>query len=341
MTELNHFVEVTAIASKGGKSAKGKAQEFSIPQVLTVEKLTSSEDVDWVLILTNPDTHYSLATQALNGGKHVYLEKPLSLQWAQVQELFKLAEQKGLYLGSAPDVILGGAFQTCLKLLRDNWIGVPVSVHGHIGMNEHGSWYHKSSVGGVLMDMAPYYLAAMIALFGPVRRVMSVGSTIRSKKRNLNSGSPEFGLEYTLDCQGTVKSLLEFQSGMVGDLTLSNDGYSYTPELVVHGTGGKLVCNDPNMFHGNPVLQFSYDDHHPMPLVYGFSRDFRGLGLVEMIRAIQLGRLPRLNRDFVFHWHEVLFAMKDSYEKDDWIHLRSTCASPEPMPLGTGYEVFF
>jgi len=60
--------------------------------------LLKSDDVDGVVISTPAETHYKLAREALLCGKHVFVEKPLSLDYEEASELVKLAESKGLVL---------------------------------------------------------------------------------------------------------------------------------------------------------------------------------------------------------------------------------------------------
>ena len=61
----------------------------------------------------------------MEAGKHVYVEKPLSVKFEEGRELVELAKAKGLRIGNAPDTFLGGGIQTCIKLLSDGWIGEP------------------------------------------------------------------------------------------------------------------------------------------------------------------------------------------------------------------------
>ena len=50
-----------------------------------------------------------LAKAALEAGKPVYSEKPLAATWEEGKELVRLAEEKGLLLGGAPDTFMGRA----------------------------------------------------------------------------------------------------------------------------------------------------------------------------------------------------------------------------------------
>jgi len=71
------------------------------PDVETCSVLSdilSRQDIDGVVIATNAETHFTLAREALLAGKHVFVEKPLSLTEKDAQELVELAEQSRLTL---------------------------------------------------------------------------------------------------------------------------------------------------------------------------------------------------------------------------------------------------
>ena len=54
------------------EAAKAAAARWNIPKVYTTEEMMADPEVDIVLILTNPGSHYMLTMQALKAGKHVY-----------------------------------------------------------------------------------------------------------------------------------------------------------------------------------------------------------------------------------------------------------------------------
>ncbi len=88
----------------------------------------------------------------------------------------RLAKEKKLRVGCAPDTFLGGGIQTCRKLIDDGWIGQPVAAtafmicHGHESWHPIPEFYYKAG-GGPMFDMGPYYLTALVNLLGPVKRV--------------------------------------------------------------------------------------------------------------------------------------------------------------------------
>ncbi len=98
-------------------------------------------EVDIVLNLTRPYEHYEVTKAALLAGKHVYSEKPLAVDMDEAMELVRIAEEKGLRLGGAPDTFMGAGIQTCRKLIDDGVIGEVVG--GNLSMICHGheTWH--------------------------------------------------------------------------------------------------------------------------------------------------------------------------------------------------------
>ena len=71
-----------------------------------------------MLNITEAYNHYAVTKAALEAGKNVYSEKPLATTLEQGKELVRLAKEKGVRLGGAPDTFLGGGIQTCLASSR-------------------------------------------------------------------------------------------------------------------------------------------------------------------------------------------------------------------------------
>ena len=68
-------------------------------------------NVDIILNLTIPQAHFEISKLALEAGKHVYSEKPMSIKYDEANELVNLAKDNNLYIGNAPDTFLGGGNQ--------------------------------------------------------------------------------------------------------------------------------------------------------------------------------------------------------------------------------------
>ncbi|HUS13739.1 MAG TPA: Gfo/Idh/MocA family oxidoreductase, partial [Chloroflexia bacterium] len=110
-------LEIVACADLDVERAKAKAAEYGVPKVLTVAELLADPAIDVVLNLTIPAAHGPVALAALEAGKSVYNEKPLTISRAAGRQLLEVAAARGLRVGAAPDTFMGAGLQTCRKLV--------------------------------------------------------------------------------------------------------------------------------------------------------------------------------------------------------------------------------
>ena len=90
--------ELVAVQARTMEKARKIADDFGVPQACTtVDEVLAIPDLEAVAISTTPNVHYDHAKAALLAGKHVVLEKPMTITVAQAQELVDLAEQKHLH----------------------------------------------------------------------------------------------------------------------------------------------------------------------------------------------------------------------------------------------------
>ncbi|WP_314002015.1 Gfo/Idh/MocA family oxidoreductase [uncultured Paenibacillus sp.] len=347
---FDHLVEVAAVADLVPELARKRAEEFDIPAACTVEELLANPEIEIVLNLTAPAVHASINLQALGAGKHVYTEKPFALNRADADEVIALAESKGLLVGCAPDTFLGAGIQTCIKLIEDGWIGKPYAASGTIMMGNYAEGMHPNfrnfyKLGGdPLMDMGPYYLTAMIAMLGPVRRVTGSAQQLYEEITVKNPRSPSFGETVRVGAPTNVTATLDFHNGVVASLQAAKEGFGYKPRLEIYGTEGNLSVPDPNLFGPVPDfeselrIQFPSSETVTMPLTHGFKEDSRGIGVADMAYAIRTGRTNRANGRLARHVLDISLGIFEASEWDRHVYIGSTVERPAPLPLGLKYN---
>jgi predicted dehydrogenase len=95
----------------------------SVGVTLNPSDITRDPSVDAVAIATPVFTHYQLAKEALESGKHVLLEKPMTSTSGEAEELIELAERKGLSLMVDHTFLYTGAVQKIKQLIEADTIG--------------------------------------------------------------------------------------------------------------------------------------------------------------------------------------------------------------------------
>jgi predicted dehydrogenase len=95
----------------------------SINGVKTAEEIINDKEIDAVVVATPVFTHFSLAKKALENGKHVLIEKPMTSTVAEAEELIELAAQKGLTLMADHTFLYTGAVQKMKELVDTGMVG--------------------------------------------------------------------------------------------------------------------------------------------------------------------------------------------------------------------------
>jgi predicted dehydrogenase len=139
-----------AALQRAQRSSPGLSVTTDASEILT------SPDIDAVAIVTPVWTHYELAKTALQNGKHVFLEKPLTTTVAQAEELIALAERKKLTLMVDHTFLFTGAVKKIKQLIDEGTLGDLYyydSTRVNLGLFQHDI--------NVVWDLAPHDLSIM------------------------------------------------------------------------------------------------------------------------------------------------------------------------------------
>ncbi|MDB5083917.1 MAG: oxidoreductase domain protein [Bacilli bacterium] len=339
-TKRFEILEVTACADLDVERARAKAAEFNIAKACSVEELLADQEIEIVINLTIPKAHANVCLQVLNAGKHVYVEKPLAVTIQEGQAILSLAAEKGLFAGSAPDTFLGGGIQTCRKLIDEGAIGEPVAATAFMMSRGHEHWhpdpeFYYEAGGGPMFDMGPYYLTALVALIGPIKRI--TGSTRITFPQRTITSSPKAGKSIDVQVPTHVAGILDFQSGAIGTMITSFDifGGADLPRIEIYGSEGTLKVPDPNTFGGQVFLRRRDEkEWTEVPLTHGFTDNSRGLGVADLAHALRSGRAHRANGSLAYHVLEAMHAFHESSTTGVHYQMTSTCERPAPLRVG-------
>ena len=156
------FGEVSAIASRDLEKARLRGDKLSIGKYYgSYEELLEDETIDVVYVPTINHMHFANARDALLQGKHVVLEKPMTLNRKDTEELFILAKEKGLFLMEAQKSVFLPVTLEAEKFARSGVIGkVHLADYTISVPNVDFKWfYDKSSGGGALLGSGSYIIS--------------------------------------------------------------------------------------------------------------------------------------------------------------------------------------
>jgi len=337
ITGLFKELELIGVCDKIRERALRVKEKYSIPKLYeTMHEAFNDPEVDIILNLTRPYEHFEVSEAALLAGKHVYSEKPLGAAFEEGETLAKLAEEKSLMLGGAPDTFLGAGIQTCRRLIDDGYIGEPIGAacfmicRGHETWHPDPAFYYKFG-GGPMLDMGPYYLTALVNLLGGVSGV--TGAAKKFFNQRIITSQPHYGEITDVDVNTYVTGILHFDSGAIGTIFTTFDVYyNSQARFEVYGSKGTLLVPDPNGF-GGPVmlLRPEQGDYMEMPLMFGYKENSRGLGLADMAKALQSGRQFRASYQQTLHVLEIMSSFDKSSKNRAYYPLKTKYDRFEPM----------
>jgi predicted dehydrogenase len=330
---------VVACADLDLGHARAKAAEFDVPKACSVAELLDDPGVEVVLDLTAATAHASVCMAAVQAGKHVFAEKPLCTTREEGRAILECAEQHNVRVGAVPETFLGGAHQTCRKLIDEGAIGEPVGAAGFWLSHGHESWHPNPEFlykagGGPMIDMGIYCLTALVNLLGPIRAVTGM-ARITFPERTITS-TPKAGQKIAVEVPTHSAGLIEFGCGAIGTLVTSFDVWATElPPLEIYGTEGSLTVPEPSGFGGRVrVRRKGEADWRDVPARHGFTENSRGIGVAEMAEAILAGRPHRASGALAYHVLDAVQGFQDAAASGSRYELQSTVDRPAPLPAG-------
>ncbi|MGA2449618.1 MAG: Gfo/Idh/MocA family oxidoreductase [Polyangiaceae bacterium] len=341
-TLTNHpELELVGVFDRDAPRSRRYAALNGVREYASLDELLRDRSTEIVVNLTNPASHYAVSKAALDAGKHVYSEKPLSTTFSEAEQLVEIAERRGLELASAPCSVLGESAQTLWKALRDKRIGTvrlayaelddgPIHLMGYKKWRSDSGtpWPYKDEFEvGCTLEHAGYYVTWLAAFFGPARAVTSFAAlTVPDKGVPLERQTEDF----TVAC-------IEFPEGVVARVTCSIFG-SHDHRLRVFGDLGVLSVDDcwdygsPVRFQKRTMIGIKAEKYpraaeilglgpRKVPMIRKPSFAFRtrgggnrmdfARGIAEMAAAIQEKRASRMSARFGLHVNEIVLAIQN------------------------------
>ncbi|MDP2782929.1 Gfo/Idh/MocA family protein [Devosia sp.] len=338
-------LEVRAVADIIPAAAQKRAEEFGVV-AQTPDALLKNSELDVIVNLTIPSTHYSVSMDIVSAGKHAYSEKPFVLSLEEGTALKKAAAERNLKVGSAPDTFLGGAHQQARQIIDSGQLGKIMSGTTHVMSRGMEHWHPNPDfffqVGaGPILDLGPYYVTELIHLLGPVRRLSAFTNMARAE-REVTAEGPYKGSFVKVGTPTTIHGVLEFVSGAIVTIGASWDVAAHGHHNIeLYGTDGSIFVPDPNFFGGeittadiagersavtpwdHPFGVANQDLDKPTPRA-----NYRTAGLADMMASIEGGYAARCGLDVALHAVDVMTSLLKAGESGQVLTLSTTCERP-------------
>jgi len=230
----NHAKAISAcpnaelVAAAGGRSAQQFGKKHGI-KILATEEISASPDIDAILVLTPPQSHFEYTKAALENGKHVLVEKPVSFKIQEVEAMDSLSRSKGLVCMPGHSYIYLPEIARMKKTVLDKGIGIPTYLY----MSE--AYYMPPELickyQGPEIDVLCHQLYMSIAFLGVPTHISAFSSIF--DKNTIETGGPQ------------VIVNLKYGSGAVAQVLVSWAGEDHTSDpwtfkIKMLGSGGGM-----------------------------------------------------------------------------------------------------
>ncbi|WP_435655265.1 Gfo/Idh/MocA family protein [Brucella pituitosa] len=225
MTTLRNYPQLKLLGAfdRSGERLKVFAAHYNVRAYESFEAILADKDVQIVLNLTTPESHYAISRAALEAGKHVYSEKPLAMDFNDAKALVEFAAANELTLAAAPANGLSDAQKLVSSSMSE--IGTPRLVYaemedGPVFRDKWATWRSQSGAPwpglhefeiGCTLEHAGYALSWLVSLFGPVESVTAF-SSITFQNKGPGTEHLHMAPDFSVGC-------LRFKSGLVARLT--------------------------------------------------------------------------------------------------------------------------
>ena len=254
--------QLVAVYHRDLDKAKAIASTHNIPHACDrLEDALALPDVAAVSISTPPFLHYEMAKTVLQAGKHLLLEKPMTLCAVEARELYQLATAKGVVAMMDFEFRFVPAWQLLAEYLAEGYVGqkrlvkIDWLVSSRADAQRPWNWYaQKDKGGGALGAVGSHAFDYISWLFGPVSRLCAQLSTAIPERPDPADG----GKLKLVDADDTCILMLELADGTPCQLCISSVTYQGRGHFIeVYGDRGTLVLGSDNQkdyVHGFHLL---------------------------------------------------------------------------------------
>lgn len=279
-------VDLRVIVSRTRERADASAARFGIPEGSDdLDAVLARDDIDLIYVATPHTEHLRTAMAAIDSGKHVLVEKPMTTSAADTRLLCEHARANGRFAMEAMWMAFNPAVREMTRRIAAGAIGDVSVLHANFGMPfpyDSGSRMWKASLGGgSTLDQGVYAVSLAHLMFGTPRSISSRGT-----------------IERGVDTE--VATTVEFADGARAALLTSMR--ALTPlDAYLGGTKGHLRINGPFWSTDGFSVHGPVKDEVVIPP--------EGMGYVPMLRAVgQAAEAGLVEHELRSHAHTIAVA---------------------------------
>jgi predicted dehydrogenase len=235
-----------AVYGRDPAKVDAAAKQYGVRRTSTrLDELIDAPDVDVVdNCLVNAE-HFTPLMRAIHADKHVFTEKPLTIELYEAERLLQAARSAGVQHGVIQNMRFNPGPRKAKELLHEGLVGRIFSADVLFGymvpqtvLNRPTWFYRKAEAGGgIIEDMMAHFFDLLRHLVGPIEAVSAVGSIVWPQRRE-----PD-GTPFTVDVEDLASVIVRFENGAVGNCFASwvRRKHEEVPEFQIDGEDGSLL----------------------------------------------------------------------------------------------------
>ncbi len=210
-----------------------EAEGYGFKAYPSKEELFADNEIDMVLIATTNEVHKSLAIEAMASGKHVIVEKPVTVSSKELEEIIEASKKYGKVFTIDQNRRTNKDFVLMRRCVEQGMIGEPYviesRVEGSRGMPT-GWRTIKSLGGGMMLDWGVHLIDQIMYMVN---------------EKVVNVYCKMFSIDYP-EVDDNFRLTMTFESGLVAHIEVSTNNYITHPRWYVLGKEGTLQIDDWN-----------------------------------------------------------------------------------------------
>lgn len=176
-------IELAACYTRTPGKRADFARRYNCDEVDSYEALLAHPGVEAIAILSSTQAHRDQALAAIEAGKHIFMEKPITAAIEEGFEIVRKCEAAGLVMQMGYETRCLAGIRHLKRMIDEGKLGLPVMCEMNwshdLGMRltpDNWHYYEANVPGGPIMQLGVHHVCNALILMGPVARVKAIGA---------------------------------------------------------------------------------------------------------------------------------------------------------------------
>lgn len=303
--------KLVGLYSRTEQRAKENGEKFACDWTTNYEELVQRADVDLVIITTSSGSHYKIGMAALEAGKHVLVEKPITMQVSEAKQMIQFAKDKGLLLSVVSQRRFEPLLSQVKQIIDEGKLGRLLLLEANTPFFRTQEYYDsadwrgtKSEDGGALMNQGIHQIDLMLWYGGQSKAVYGKIGTFT----------------HQIEAEDLGVGIVTFENGAFGRIMSSTSTRpGFIPSIYIYGEkgtikieGSSIVLWDVDGVEAPQLDETGKGTGEADPLA--FSNIYHKNQIIDVLRALEEGRAPSITGEDGLHAISVVNGIYEASE---------------------------